>query len=196
MNWNLSNAVAPKPWVVHVAGAALALGIAAAFYEGLYAPMQQEIADRTARIDLVRQLSTSGDQVAADHRRLTKRLDELKQDAAKTSRRVPSKVAPAGFVAQASRLAADYGLEVRQSQTGMPQHHATHSTVDVTYQLIGSYASTCRYLAAIDQVAQLTRVARLDVERGADSLGYPLQVTFQLYYRTDPNDKDEQQGAL
>jgi hypothetical protein len=78
----------------------------------------------------------------------------------------------------------------------MPQHHATHSTVDVTYQLIGSYASTCRYLAAIDQVAQLTRVARLDVERGADSLGYPLQVTFQLYYRTDPNDKDEQQGAL
>jgi Tfp pilus assembly protein PilO len=196
MNWKSSHTLAPRPWIVHVAGAVVGLGILAGFYKGFYAPARQDIADRTARIELVRQLSTCGDKVAADHRQLTERLDALHQEVARTRRRIPSKVAPADFVAQASRLAEDFGLEVRQSQTAVPQHHATHSTVDVTYQLIGSYASTCRYLAAIDQVAHLTRVTRLDVQRGSDSLGYPLQVTFQLYYRTDPNDKDEQREAL
>ncbi len=196
MNSLLPQGVAPKSWMVHAAGAAVAVGIAALFYEGLYAPMQQEAAERAESSEQIRKLSTAGDKIAADHRQLTERLAALKQAAARTQRRMPTKVAPSSFVEQAARLAGDFDLEIRQSQTGVPQHHATHSTVEVSYVLSGSYASICRYLAAIDHLTQLTRVARLDAARSADSAAYPLQVTFQLYYQSDSHDKDEQRGAL
>ena len=142
------------------------------------------IDDRTERIAQIRQLSTNGDQVAADHRLLTERLDALQQAVAQARRRMPAEVSADEFVARATGLAEGFGLEVRETQTGMPQHHPTHSTVDVSYQLSGSYASICRYLAAIDQLPQLSKVALLDVERSPNSSAYPLQVTFQLYYQT------------
>jgi Tfp pilus assembly protein PilO len=196
MIWKLTRGVAPKPWVMHAIGGSVALGVVVAFYQFVHAPMRSDVADRTKRIELVRQLSTQGEQVAEQHRMLSSRLETLNEAVLRSHRRIPTKVAPASFVSEATRLAEDFGMEVRQTQTGVPQHHSTHSTVDVSYQLVGSYASTCRYLAAIDQVSQVTRILRLDLARSRDSEGYPLQVTFQLYYLTDPNDKDEQRGTL
>ena len=73
-------------------------GVAVAFYEGFYAPIQQRDRGPHRAHRNVRLLSTTGDKMAADHRRLTERLDVLKQDVARTSRRIPSKVASRRFV--------------------------------------------------------------------------------------------------
>jgi Tfp pilus assembly protein PilO len=190
------NAASPKPWMVHAAGALVALLVAVVFYQGIYAPLRRDLDDRTQRIAQIRELSTNGEQAAADHRQLSERLDALQKAVGRTRRRMPTEISADEFVAQAAGLAEDFGLEVRETQTAIPQHHPTHSTVEVSYMLSGSYASMCRFLAAIDQFSQLTKVSLLDVERSANSSAYPLQVKFQLYYQSVPNDKDEQRGAL
>jgi Tfp pilus assembly protein PilO len=188
--------VTPQKWMVHAAGAAATLAFSALFVWGFYVPMRREAAELRQESERIRLLSTAGEKIAADHRRLTTRLVTLHEAVRRTRRRMPDKVAPATFVDQASRLARDFGLEVSQTQTGVPQHYATHSQVEVSYVLTGSFASVGRYFAAIDQTTPLTRVAQLDVNRSANSMGYPCQVTFQLYYQTDSNDKDEQRGTL
>jgi Tfp pilus assembly protein PilO len=187
---------APKPWMVHAAGAIVALAVAAVFYQGIYTPLRRDVDERTERIAQIQELSTNAVQAAADHRVLTERLDALQQAVRRTKRRMPAEASAEEFVAHAEDLAETFGLEVRETQTAMPQHHPTHSTVAVSYQVSGSYASMCQYLAAIDQLSQLTKVSLLDVERSPDSSAYPLQIEFQLYYQTVPHDKDERRGAL
>src|SRR5262249_23926690 len=118
-------------------------------------------------------------------------------DVAKHTReRMPVEPSGSEFVEQATKLAVDLGLEVEQFQAGLPQYHDNNATIEVTCRVVGSYASICRYLAAVDQLPQLSAVWRLELGRTPDPRAYPLQVTFQLYYQLDPHDKDQQGGIL
>jgi hypothetical protein len=65
----------------------------------------------------------------------------------------------------------------------------------VSCRFVGSYASICRCLAAVDQFPQLSKVSRLEIGSAANSLAYPAQVTFQLYYRPEPHDKQMKRGT-
>ena len=185
-----------RTWLVHVVGAAIVLGAGGAIYHGVYAGMERDIVSLKERIERTRELAANSAQAEAANRQLRERLGELRQAVDRTRRRLPARVGPASFVEQATRLAEDHGLEVKSTQTGVPQHYESHSTVDVSYSLSGSYASIVRCLAGIDQLSQLSRVTSLKWDRAGDPASYPVHVTFQLYYRTDPNDKDEQRRAL
>jgi Tfp pilus assembly protein PilO len=192
----LKNRTAVPHSAVHAGGAAVALALAALFYRGLYAPMQQDIADRGLRIERVSGLTARGDAVAREHEATKQRLAQLTAAANRTRRRMPKEQSAGDFVEQATRLAAELGLAVEQCQTGPPQIHDSHATIEVSCRLVGSYASTCRYLAAVDQLPQVSNVWRLELSRGSDPRRYPVQVTFQLYYQLDPHDKDQQGGIL
>jgi hypothetical protein len=196
MNWSFSTAGTTKRAAVHAVGAIVALAAMVAFFQGIYAPLHSEAADRSIRIEKVRELTSFGGRIAREHRETVQRLDRLTIAAEETRGRMPTDLSTGEFVEQATRLAADLGLTVEQFQTGIPQTSADVTTIDVSCRLVGSFASTCRFLAAIDQLSQVTKVWRLDVARTANSEGYPVQVTFQLYYQVDPHDKDQQRGTL
>ena len=181
---------------VHAGGGLLALLVLGLTYFYFYAPMRDEIVDRAGRIDRVRQLTSHGEAITREYARMVERLKQLTKAAAKTRKRMPLALSSSAFIDQTTRLAGELNLTVEQSQTGPPQIHDDHATVEVSYRLLGSYSSICQYLAAIDQLPQIARVWRLDVTRNADSEAYPVQVTFQLYYQVDPHDKDKQQGTL
>jgi Tfp pilus assembly protein PilO len=193
---NLKYRAAVPPSAVHAGGAALALALAVLFYRGLYAPLRQDVVDRGLHIERVSRLTARGDAVAREHEATKQRLAKLTAAADRTRRRMPKELSAGDFVEQATRLAAELGLTVEQCQTGPPQVHDSHATIEVSCRLIGSYASMCRYLAAIDQLPQISNVWRLELTRGSDPRRYPVQVTFQLYYQLDPHDKDQQGGIL
>ncbi len=181
---------------LHVAGGAAALGAAVAFYQFVYAPLHRDVAEHAQSIARVQLLTDSADGVARTHREVVARLEHLTRAAAAVRERMPLGTSASDFVEQAGKLAAALDLEVRQCQSEAPRHHAGYSTIDVSCELVGDYASICRYLTAIDQLPQISQVQRLDITRGSDSGGYPVEVTFQLYYQVDPNDKDSQRGTL
>jgi Tfp pilus assembly protein PilO len=188
--------VALPPVAAHGCGAAITLALALLLYRGIYAPMQEDIEDRTLRIQRVSHLHARGDAIALEHREMKSRLAQLTAAAARTRARMPVELSAGEFVEQATRLAAELGLEVQQCQTGPPQTYEQHATIEVSCRMVGSFASTCRFLAAIDQLPQISEVWRLEVTGTTSSAEYPVQVTFQLYYLVDPHDKDSQGGTL
>jgi Tfp pilus assembly protein PilO len=192
----LHRRVSLPPAAAHGCGAAITLVLAALLYRGVYAPMHEEIRDRSLRIARVSKLHAQSDAISLEHRTVKSRLAALTKAAAQTRTRMPSEHSAGEFVEQATRLAGELGLEVEQCQTGPPQTHAQHATIEVSCRLVGSFASICRFFAAIDQLPQIAKVWRLDLNGATASAGYPVQVTFQLYYQVDPLDKDSQGGTL
>jgi Tfp pilus assembly protein PilO len=192
----LQRRVALPPAAAHGCGAAITLALAALLYRGVYAPMQRDIEDMSSRIERVARLHSRGDAIAQEHRDVKSRLAVLTDAAAETRARMPRELSAGEFVEQATRLAAELGLEVHQCQTGPPQTFDQHATIEVSCRMVGSYASICRLLAAIDQLPQISKVWRLEVTGAPAASGLPVQVTFQLYYQVDPHDKDSQGGTL
>jgi hypothetical protein len=76
------------------------------------------------------------------------------------------------------------------------QEMSTHSQVEVTCRVNGSFDSVCRYLAAADQFPQISKISTLAIESAAKSEGYPVQVVFQLYYRSELNDTEVKRRTL
>ena len=194
--WNLATRSATTHTGLHGVGAVLALGVAGAFYSFVYSPLHNDIATHTERIEKVRTLSAHGGQVAQTNRKLAWRLDELSKAAKAVRDRMPAEHSAGDFVELSSQLADALDVQVQQCQSEAPQHREGHTTIDVTCQLVGSYDSICRYLVAIDQLPQISRVTSFDLSHSTGGEGYPVQVTFQLYYQAQPNDKDRQRGTL
>jgi Tfp pilus assembly protein PilO len=181
---------------LHAAGALIAAGVALTFYRGIYVPLDQDWADRMRRIEQVRALISVSEHTTGDYQELSERLKKLSAAARDVRHRMPKTISASEFVDQASRLAETLGLNIEKVQAADPQQHETYATINVSCLLRGSYASICRFLAAVDQLPQLSKVSQLDLTRATDSGDYPLEVTFQLYYQVDPLDKDQQQGTL
>lgn len=192
----LQRRVALPPAAAHGCGAAATLVAAALLYRGVYAPMERDIEEISLRVARVAQLHARGDAIAQEHRDVKSRLAVLTDAAAETRARMPRELSAGEFVEQATRLAAELGLEIQQCQTGPPQTFEHHATIEVSCRMLGSYASVCRLLAAIDQLPQLSKVWRLEMTGAPTAAGLPVQVTFQLYYQVDPHDKDSQGGTL
>lgn len=182
--------------VAHAIGATVALAVALFAYRGVVAPLMSEADEHALHADRVRLLVARGEQVAAEHRQLRERHARLTAAANQMRRRMPTDVAAGDFVERSTELASQLDVEVEQCQSGVPELHDDHATIDVACTLRGSFASICRCLAAIDQLPQASRVRRLQMAQSPESEGYPVQVTFQLYYQVDPHDKDQQRGAL
>lgn len=186
----------PAIWMIHAAGVAAAAAVALAFYLGLFAPTAIDMQNRTASMEQLQMLMGSSEKVAGDHRALQSRLEVLRQAAATTRKRMPRRTSTQDFLERATQLALTTGITMELCSAAAPQTHSTHTEVEVTCRLNGSYASVCRYLTAIDQLSQISRVSNLEIDTGANSQAYPVQITFQLYYRGQLHDTEVKRGAL
>jgi Tfp pilus assembly protein PilO len=189
---NRFKSIALPPTAIHACGAAVTFALALGLFRGVYLPLRRDTEDRSVRIERAGALAAHGDAVARTHREMRTRLAELTAVAERTRERMPTEHSAGEFVEQITRLAGELDLEIEQCQTGPPLQRDDHATIEVSCRLIGSFASMCRYLAAVDQLPQFATVWRLEVTRTPDPVGYPVQVTFQLYYQIDPHDKDQQ----
>ena len=198
MTWNLPIAGGSSTvrTALHGGGAAIALIVAAAFYRGVYKPLHDGIVDYQDRIVKVQDLTAVAPEVTREHQEMIDRFERLEAAAKATRNRMPRDPSANSFVDVATKLAKQASLHVDQFQTGLPQAYESYATIDVSCEVVGSYASVCKYLAAIDQLPQIARVLRLELHRSTDPARYPVQVTFQLYYQLDPHDKDQQREAL
>jgi Tfp pilus assembly protein PilO len=186
----------PRPWMVHACGAGAVAALLLAFYGWFFAPAGAEIERSLKRMDQLQALMASNDQIAEEHQRLESRLTELRSTAAAIDERIPRKVSSQEFIERATRLAESLELKVEVCTAAAPQPHVAHTEVEVTCRLRGSYASVCRFLAAIDQLSQISKVSHLEIDTAANSGEYPVNVTFQLYYRGEVNDTQQKRGTL
>lgn len=184
------------PWMIHATGAAAMAAAALAFYLGFLAPAAADIEQRTVRMGQLHMLMGSSLRVAGDHRELKSRLETLRQSAASTRKRMPRRTSTQEFIERITQLAAITGMEMELCSAAAPQTHNSHTQVEVTCRASGSYASVCQYLAAIDQLSQISRVSNFEIDAATNSHAYPVHLTFQLYYRGQLHDTEQKQGTL
>ncbi|HEX6963249.1 MAG TPA: type 4a pilus biogenesis protein PilO [Lacipirellula sp.] len=184
-----------SPAVIHVFGGAVVAAVCATFYFAFYAPVGADIADRTARMDEVRGLMASSDKVAQEYRQLHDRVAELRQAAASTRRRMPRRASTQEFIESLTQLAAANKVEVNLCSAAAPQAFPTHTRVEVTCDLEGSYAAIGEFLADVDQLSQISKVSMLTIDTTENSDKYPVTVKFQLYYRAQLSDTELQRGS-
>lgn len=185
-----------RPWMIHLIGASVVTAVGASFYFGHFLPSARDQADRRERMAQLHALMANKEQIGEEHSQLKARLAELQKRSATIRKRMPSRSPAQDFIERATQLAGLCDLDMEMCTASAPQAASTHSQVEVTCRLRGRYASICRYLAAIDQTAQVSRISRLEVSSGNDSDAYPAQVVFQLYYRSELHDTEVKRGTL
>ena len=185
-----------KNLALHAAGMAVVLAVAGVFYQGFYAAWGLDLKERSQQIDRLVRLSTTAEPVAREHRQLLERRNTLTAAITGVSQRMPPLAPATEFINQVTQLARTFELEVVQCTAGAPQTTATHATVEVTCKFNGSFANTCKYLAAIDQLPQIAKVSSLEMKTAGNSDAYPVQATFQLYYQPKRHDTKEERAAL
>lgn len=185
--------VRPALWMIHAAGGAALAALAAACYFGLIAPAAAAVETRTARMEQLRLLVASSEKVGADHRALARRLDELRQSAAAARQRMPGRTSTEEFIDRITQLAAVTGVEIELCSAAAPEILKTHTRVEVTCNFSGPYASICQFLAAIDQLSQVSTISSFTVDAATNSRSYPVHLTFQLYYRGELHDTELKQ---
>lgn len=181
------------PWMIHAAGAATMAATALAFYLRFLAPAAADVEQRTLRMEQLQMLMGSSERVGRDHRELQHRLESLRQSAASTRKRMPRRTSTQEFIERITQLAEITGMEMELCSAAAPQTYASHSQVEVTCRTSGSFASVCQYLAAIDQLSQISRVSSFEIDAAANSRAYPVHLTFQLYYRAQLHDTEQKQ---
>jgi Tfp pilus assembly protein PilO len=181
--------------MIHAVGAATMVGAALVFYFGFIAPTAADIHQRTQRMEQLHRLLQTSEKVARDHRELERRLAELRQQAVSTRKRMPRRTSTQDFIERITQLAATTGMQMEICSAAAPQTFETHTQVEVTCRLNGSFASVCRYLAGVDQLTQISKVSSLEIDSGINSDAYPVHLTFQLYYRGEVHDTEVKRGG-
>ena len=187
--------IRPTPALIHGLGGVIMTAAALAFYFGFYEPASADMRTRSARMEQLHLLMTSSEKVAHDHRELQTRLEELQSAAGKARRRMPRRHSTQEFIESITQLAVANGLQVELCSAAAPESLKTHTRVEVGCRINGSFASVCRFLADVDQLSQVSRVTSFAIASSENSQAYPVQVTFQLYYRAEVNDTELRRGT-
>jgi Tfp pilus assembly protein PilO len=186
----------PTTAIIHAAGGSTLLAAVLLFYFAIYAPAAADAEQRMARMEQVRGLMGTSEKVASEYRYLYDRLAELRKAADSTRQRMPRRTNTQEFIEQLTQLAVENDLRVELCSAAAPQAFPTHTQVEITCNLRGSYAGLCRLLADVDQLAQISKLSRLEVASQRNSGEYPIHLTFQLYYRGEVHDTEVKRGAL
>jgi Tfp pilus assembly protein PilO len=189
-------ALRPSTALIHAAGGSVMLAAALLFYFAFYAPAAADAHERTARMDQVRLLMGTSEKVAREYHELHDRVTALRDSAAAARQRMPRRTNTQEFIESITQLAVDNGMKVELSSAAAPQTFPTHTQVEIACTLRGGYAGLCRLLADVDHLAQISKVSRLEVASHTNSEQYPVQLTFQLYYRGELHDTEVKREAL
>jgi Tfp pilus assembly protein PilO len=186
----------PKPWMIHATAAALLLGVSFGVNAAYFAPTHLDIEQRIDRMLQLESLMANKERIASEHQRLSHRLADLEKSVAVVRKRMPRRSPSQEFIERISQLASFHGCRIEMCTASAPQSLPTHSQVEVTCRLKGDYAGVCRLLTGVDQLSQISRISSLELETADDSGGYPANIVFQLYYRSELNDTEVKRRTL
>jgi len=183
-------------WALHATGLLAVAIILATFYQLGYARLTDQSNAYAGRVEQLNKLLATEDTVRQKHQSLRQKLDNLEHEAATMRRRLPHEIKKDQFENSIRQAAAKVGFDLEIATWNSPTPTPSHSLAEVTVHGVGSFASICRLLDEINQLARITKISRLQLESDSESELYPCQITFVLVYGIQSNDTDRKDGVL
>jgi Tfp pilus assembly protein PilO len=183
-------------WALHAAGAATVALVLGAYYCLVYQGLAISKESDSKRVEQLTLLLGKSAAVQRENHRLQQELDALDASVAEIRKRLPHELRQEEFTADLSRVAESVGLDVEELRWGSPKVTAAYAQTEIQVDCSGSFASICRFLDEVGQLARITEVAQLRLEADPESANHTFQVSFVLYYSVAARDSDKNEGVL
>jgi len=183
-------------WALHAAGGAVLLvvvGVSYGFGFSRFADQHEEHSDRTKQLSA---LLRTAPEVHIQHQRQQEEFEQLKQQTTAMRGRLPSLLGKEEFESSTKKIASTVGLFIKNTNWSDSIQGSSHSSAEFKISGNGSYASICKFLNEINQLARITKVSSLRLGSGQDSAQYPVDITFVLVYGVNSHDTEEKGGTL
>ena len=183
-------------WAMHAAGGTVVLLVAWGFHALLAKPLQQQRLGDRDRIGQLQQLLAKSPGIQQQHALLRRELQELEDSIASMEGRLPAELGDSQFESELRNAAQAAGLLGLGCQLHAPESMPTHQQAEVSFQGNGSFESICRFLARIDQLARVTKIAKLNVRSDPQTGLNSIHGSFVLYYGVTTHDTEKKGEAL
>lgn len=191
MNPEQTKRIAMTGWALHTAGLAVVLVTLVVFYSLVYCQLHDQKRLDTERSEQLSLLLASSAEVQREQVPLRQELKKLQESIASTRSRLPNELQEKEFIGQLNKTAQQTGLEIMNHRITAVRPGSSISSAEIRFHCNGSYASICKFLNEVHQIARVTEISKLDLESEINSSGYPFQVTFVLYYGAESNDTEK-----
>ncbi len=182
-------------WGIHALGAGVLVAMAVLAELLVFQPNRDFAGACSQQAAELEVTIRDGNRVRAEHAQLAEELADARRQAVLLQTRIPDKPQEAEFLGQASKLANEVGLQIRDYRPGTPVSTPSHSLLKVDLICKGDYASICRFL---DQLATLPRHANvtcLQIDDDGSSPEYSVKISVILYYAAGDPASDDGKGT-
>ena len=183
-------------WAFHAAGLTAALLLLCLFYSAVYRPLVDQRERECARIEQIDSLLEKSSTVQRQHRQLRRRLESLEEAIEGMRGRLPEKLQAYEFESQVRQIAQQEGVQGLAFQHRRPEEKPTHKQAVVEFEGSGSFASICRFLAQVEKLSRITKVASLNIYSEAELGHNTVRGSFVLYYGVTSHDREEKGEVL
>ncbi len=129
----------------------------------------------------------AAEEIREENALLSQRLSADREQEAALKARIPDDPAEAEFLALASELAAETGLEIQDYRPNSAIEDPSCSSLEVELICEGDYASVCGFLDGMSRLPRLSRVKRLHIDSTKGKEDYSIEISVLLYFATSPD---------
>ena len=126
----------------------------------------------------------AADEIRTEHSLLSRRLSADRDQVAALKARIPDDPSETEFLALASELAEETGLQIQDYRPDKTIEAPSFSSLEVELICEGDYASICRFLDGISKLPRLSRIKRLHIDASKPKADYLVEISVLLYFAT------------
>ncbi len=168
--------------LTHMVGALVIALLAGVFYFAAHQPLRdQQLADEL-RSHHLRKILANSIEVRRQHVQLQKEIDVLMSRIGRSRDLTPDQSKESEFLAAASSIAAEQGLEIVDYRRGKVRRLLKHAELDITLNTEGSHRSICAFLAAMEATPRAKQIKQLEIESSDAADRYPMEVSYTIYF--------------
>lgn len=159
-----------------------AVGGSALAYTIIQRPLNDWRRGVIRRADLVRAQLSDGPSLQRQHAERKQQLEALLDRVELVNRRIPDEAREGEFLTDLTRVAEEHGVTIDDFRRGAASSTSTHWVVSVSVKAHGDHAGVCGLVDAVADLPRLAELTEAQIESKPEPGGYPVQLTYALYY--------------
>ncbi len=145
-------------------------------------PLESQQYVASQRLARLEETLSAADDIEAEHVSLRKQFAAACEQETSLQARIPDDPSEEEFLALASRLAAETGLQIKDYRPGKSLREPSCSSLEVQLVGKGNYESICGFLDGLSKLPRLSTIASLHIDASKSDADYLVEIAVLLYF--------------